>query len=152
MWICFSTIALHWTWRLLINSASEEACGMPGTAGFTASMTQWCTQSTQGASALVYFSPMYNAYMYIMQPIPQGSSRSRYGKAIKQPTIFMPLSTAWTCDALETAFWPSVVPPPVIKAGVRGDETGAASDASASSFLEVDIHWKKNQRYIIVSA
>lgn len=78
-----------------------------------------------------------------------------YKKNIAPRTCFMPFSTAWTFDVLETAFCSLVVPPlSGVKAGVSGDRMGVSSKESASNFLELEIpcyherqiweNWRRN--------
>lgn len=50
--------------------------------------------------------------------------------------------TAWTFEGLlETTSWPSAFPLVNANLGVSGEDTGVASDESASNFLELVNPW-----------
>lgn len=66
------------------------------------------------------------------------------------PTCFIAFKTAWTFEGLMTAFWSSVFPLFNAKTGVNGEGLGAASEESASNFLEVEIPWHNKQLKIII--
>lgn len=61
-------------------------------------------------------------------------------------TCFIPFSTAWTFEGLETTFWSSVFPLSIANTGVSGDETGVSSDEFASNVLELEMLYKQKYK------